>query len=268
MVVRRGLQWIYNKIVAKAQQCILAVLAAGPVPQHIAFVMDGNRRYARSHNKKIQQGHSEGFVALHKILDVCLHMNIHCVSVYAFSIENFKRPREEVDALMALMEEKLLELCSKGDLLDEYGVRLNIIGRVELLPKNVQRAVRKAEKTTRHNNRAILNICVPYTSRDEMTTAVEETVRAGLAFRIDPDTFFTKEEVDRRIMTTARGSPPLDILVRTSGVQRLSDYLLWQCCENTQIQFTPTYWPNFGLFDFIPIILDYQRKIWSRRISG
>ncbi|KXN81269.1 hypothetical protein AN958_05356 [Leucoagaricus sp. SymC.cos] len=267
MVLIRGLRWIYNKILSKAQKCLLSVLAAGPVPRHIAIVMDGNRRYARRQNRKVQQGHVEGFNALYKVLEVCLQMNIHCVSAFAFSIENFKRPPEEVEALMALAEEKLLELCNKGDLLDEYGVRLNVIGRVELFPKNVQRAVRKAEKLTRHNNRAILNLCMPYTSQDEMTTAIENCVKEGLTRRIDPDTYFTVEEVDRHMMLTARGSPPVDILIRTSGVKRLSDFLLWQCCENTQIQFSSKYWPEFGLWDFIPIILDYQRKIYSRRIS-
>ncbi|KAF5358126.1 hypothetical protein D9756_001160 [Leucocoprinus leucothites] len=254
MVVRRGLRWIYNAILAKAQKCLLAVLAAGPVPRHIAFVMDGNRRYARRRNRKVQQGHVAGFDTLHKILDVCLQMNIYCVSAYAFAIENFKRPPGEVDALI--------------DLLDEYGVRLNVIGRVELFPKSVQRAVRKAEKMTRHNNRAILNLCMPYASRDEMTTAIEDCVKDGLTRHVDPDTYFTKEEVDKHLMSTVRGSPPLDILVRTSGVKRLSDFMLWQCCENTQLQFSPKYWPDFGLWDFIPIILDYQRKVYSRRISA
>ncbi|KAJ3576233.1 hypothetical protein NP233_g557 [Leucocoprinus birnbaumii] len=194
-------------------------------------------------------------------------MNIHCVSAYAFSIENFKRPPEEVEALMALLEEKLSEICNKGDLLDQYGVRLNIIGRVELFPKNVQRAVRKAEKMTRHNHKAILNLYMPYTSRDEITSSIEDCVRDGLEYHIDPDTFFTKQEVEKHLMSTMRGTPPLDVLVRTSGVKRLSDFMLWQCCENTQIQFSPKYWPDFGLWDFIPIILDYQRKIYSRRIS-
>ncbi|KAF7778413.1 hypothetical protein Agabi119p4_2758 [Agaricus bisporus var. burnettii] len=268
MVLRRGLRWIYNKIVTNTQRCIISILTAGPVPRHVAFVMDGNRRYARIHGKEVQQGHMEGFVALRRVLDICLRMNVHCVSAYAFAIDNFNRPKEEVDALMNLAQSKLLELCNEGDLLDEYGVRLNIVGRIELFPKALQEAIRKAENMTRQNNKAILNLHMAYASTDEMTTAIEDCVKFGLTHNIDLDTYFTQEEIDKHLMTTAKGSPPLDVLIRTSGVKRLSNYLVWQCCQNTQIQFSSIYWPDFGFWDFIPIILDYQRKIWSRRISA
>ncbi|KAF8967376.1 putative undecaprenyl diphosphate synthase-domain-containing protein [Flammula alnicola] len=136
------------------------------------------------------------------------------------------------------------------DLLDEYGVRLNVVGKTELLPESVQKAVQKAENMTRHNNRAILDLCMPYASRDEMALAVESCVQDSV----------TKEREDsgcRLAVASLGSSPPLDILVRTSGVKRLSDFMLWQ--ENTQLQFSSTYWPDFGLVDFIPIILDYQR---------
>ncbi|KAL9715505.1 cis-prenyltransferase [Leucoagaricus gongylophorus] len=268
MVVRRSLRWIYTKILAKVQKCILSILAAGPIPQHIAFVMDGNRRYARSKNQKVHQGHIMGFYTLRKILEICLRINIHCISVYAFAIDNFKRPSEEVDALMALTEEKLLDLCHKSDFLDEHGIRLNIIGRVELFPKSVQRAIREAEKKTQHNNRTIVNLCMPYASSDEITMAIEGCVKDGLRHHVDLETYFTKEEIDKHLMMTARGSPPLDVLIRTSGVKRLSDFMLWQCCENTQIQFSSKYWPEFGFWDLIPVILDYQRKIYSRHIPA
>ncbi|KAF8815806.1 Di-trans-poly-cis-decaprenylcistransferase [Phlegmacium glaucopus] len=228
--------------------------------------MDGNRRYARKNHKEIQQGHSDGFIALRRVLEVCLRLNIRCVSAYAFSIENFKRPEEEVAALMKLAEEKLLELCQHGDLLDEHGVRLNVVGKIELLPQSVQRAIRKAEKMTRHNNRSIFNLCMPYTSRDEITTAVQACVRDSIANGCN-ERPITEKDIDNHLMTSLGGSPPLDVFVRTSGVHRLSDFLLWQCCEETQLQFTPTFWPEFGLFDFVPIILDYQRKVWNSRVT-
>ncbi|KAG5644409.1 hypothetical protein DXG03_008576 [Asterophora parasitica] len=209
-------------------------------------------------------------------------LNIKCVSAFAFSIENFKRSKEEVDELMGLAEDKLIEICGHGDLLDEYGVRLNVVGNVALLPESVQEAVRKAESMTRHNNKAIFNLCMPYTSRDEITTAVQNCVRNIQNSGSDERTTITEDDIDRQLMTSLGGSPPLDILVRTSGVKRLSDFLLWQashyvlqmptslislrlqCCENTQLQFSDVYWPNFGLFDFVPIILDFQIKAWRR----
>ncbi|KAF5378350.1 hypothetical protein D9615_008762 [Tricholomella constricta] len=172
MFLRQALRWLQNKVTSKAQQLLLTILAAGPIPKHVAFVMDGNRRYARSRQKKVVEGHTEGFVALRRV-EICLRLDIKCVSAFAFSIENFKRCEEEVDALMGLAEEKLVELCEHGDLLDQYGVRLNVVGRTELLPESVQEAVRKAERMTQHNNRAIFNLCMPYTSRDEITTAIQ-----------------------------------------------------------------------------------------------
>ncbi|RDB22883.1 Dehydrodolichyl diphosphate synthase complex subunit SPAC4D7.04c [Hypsizygus marmoreus] len=263
MLVRRALNWLKDKITSKAQQILLTILAAGPIPKHVAFVMDGNRRYARRNQKNISQGHKDGFVALKRsiqMLEICLRLDVKCVSAYAFSIENFKRLPEEVDALMGLAEEKLVELCDHGDLLDQYGVRLNVVGRTELLPESVQQAVRRAESLTRHHHKAIFNLCMPYTSRDEMTSAVQFCVQN--AAREGPNAIITEDDIDAQLMTSLGGSPPLDILIRTSGVKRLSDFLLWQCCENTQLQFTTTYWPNFGLLDFVPIILDYQLKVW------
>ena len=130
--ILRGLAWMRDSIANQAQRFLLNVLAAGPVPKHVAFVMDGNRRYARRQQKQVAEGHADGFVALRRVsvpcffteeprltrreqmLEVCLRLNIQCVSAYAFSIENFKRSEDEVEALMKLAEEKLLELCEHG----------------------------------------------------------------------------------------------------------------------------------------------------------
>ncbi|KAF7965848.1 hypothetical protein HWV62_27421 [Athelia sp. TMB] len=135
---------------------------------------------------------------------------------------------KEVDDLMHLAEEKLIELCQHEDLLDTYGVRLNILGKTALLPSFVQAAVAKAEGITRHNKRAILNICMPYTSSHEITSAVESTVQDAL--EAGPNFEINEDAIEARLMTSKVGSPPLDILIRTSGVKRLSDYMLWQVC--------------------------------------
>ncbi|KAK2459495.1 hypothetical protein APHAL10511_008479 [Amanita phalloides] len=248
---------------------LLNVLASGPIPSHIAFVMDGNRRFARSQNKAVQQGHAQGYETLRHILELCLRLGVRCVSVYAFSIENFKRSKEEVDVLMKLAGEKLEELSRHGDLLDEYGVRLNVIGKIELLPESVQLAAKKAQIMTKHNNRAILNICMPYTARDEIATAVQSAVHEALLSTSSSDLppTLTEHDITSHLMITRAGSPPLDILIRTSGVKRLSDFMLWQCCENTQIHFSKAYWPEYSIWQFIPVILDYQRKVWSRKLE-
>ncbi|KAH9968857.1 Decaprenyl diphosphate synthase-like protein [Russula dissimulans] len=255
-------QWLRDKAVDHLRRALFGVLRAGPIPQHVAFIMDGNRRYARTNGIKLIQGHVDGFVALRRVLEICSSLNIKVVSVYAFAIDNFQRPKEEVDGLMNLAEKALLELCSHGGILAEHGVRLNTVGKTHLFPPEVQAALNKAKELTKNNQRSVLNLCMSYSSRDEIASAVEETVHdALLEGRNEP---ITEKDIENRLMTSKVNSPPLDILIRTSGVKRLSDYLLWQCTENTQIHFIDTFWPDMGLFDLLPIILDYQRKVWSQ----
>ncbi|KAL4064152.1 Decaprenyl diphosphate synthase-like protein [Scleroderma yunnanense] len=244
---------------------LLAIIATGPVPRHIAFEMDGNRRYARRLGKEGKEGHGDGFRALVNILDICLRLRVGCVTVYAFAIDNFNRPKDEVDALMTLAEHRLVELAEKGHILDRYGVRLNVLGKRSLLPPNVQVAIEKAERMTRHNNTAILNVCAPYASSHEITTAVENTIREALDNGDLDGSSITEHTIEGHLSTTVAGSPPLDIFVRTSGVKRLSGFLTWQCNENTQIHMIDTFWPSFGLRDLIPILLEYQRKVWNDR---
>ncbi|KAI0074203.1 Di-trans-poly-cis-decaprenylcistransferase [Panus rudis PR-1116 ss-1] len=257
--------WVQRSITAKAQSVLLQILSAGPIPQHVAFIMDGNRRYARRNQKEVKYGHAEGYVALRRILAVCMQLNVRCVSVYALAIDNFKRSPTEVKDLLDLLEAKLNELCQHGELLQQYGVRLNVVGNKALFPERIQAAAQRAEELTCKHDRAILNLCMPYASQDEMATAVRMTVEERL--EEDSDEPITERDIDEHLMTSLAGSPPLDILVRTSGVKRLSDYLVWQACENTQLQFSNTYWPEFTFWDFLPIILDYQRKCWSSNIS-
>ncbi|VDB99733.1 unnamed protein product [Peniophora sp. CBMAI 1063] len=251
-----------ESILQQVQRAIIATFRAGPVPRHVAFVMDGNRRYARSQGKHVFEGHLNGFYALRRILEIMYLLGVQCVSVYAFAIDNFKRPAEEVDALMKLAEERLIEFCQHGGVLAEYGVRLVAVGNLSLCPPAVQAALRKAEELTKDNTKAVFNLCISYSSRDEMATAVEETINEKL--HSQSFTPIAVSDVDAHMMTAKAASPPLDIYVRTSGVTRFSDYLLWQCCEDTQIQFIDRYWPEIGLLDMVPVLLDYQRKVWTR----
>ncbi|KIK44282.1 hypothetical protein CY34DRAFT_802782 [Suillus luteus UH-Slu-Lm8-n1] len=168
---------------------------------------------------------------------------------------------------MKLAEERLVEIAQNGALLSQYGVRLNVLGHRELLPMHVQVAIDKAEGMTRQNNRAILNVCAPYASRHEMTLAVQSVVQQALDKGNFDSSLITEQTIEENLMTSLGGSPPLDIFIRTSGVKRLSGFLQWQCCENTQIHMVDTYWPDFGLWDFVPILLDYQRKVWARSNS-
>ncbi|GAC74549.1 cis-prenyltransferase [Moesziomyces antarcticus T-34] len=270
------------------QQLLLHTLSLGPIPRHIAFVMDGNRRWARTSQHTIQQGHLTGFATLKSVLEVCLNLRgLDTVTVYAFAIDNFKRSESEVNALMQIAKTRLIELAGHGELIARYSVRVRIAGRKALLPDDVREAVEKVEDMTRNNTKATLNICMPYASRDEITGAARNVLdrklralekvavarRSHQAPEEELQLDKVLDEVDMHVSPEELGegmqlahSPPLDILVRTSGVSRLSDFMLWQCTQHTHLHFVDKFWPQFGLADMVPIILDWQRHSWSASI--
>ncbi|TXT15858.1 hypothetical protein VHUM_00361 [Vanrija humicola] len=241
---------------------LLAVIALGPMPRHIGFVMDGNRRYARSHGQRIAKGHQRGSESLKRTLTICLRLQIPVISVYAFAIDNFNRSQEEIDALMDLVWVELKELSREGGFLDRHGVRLRCIGRLDLLKPEMQAALREMEADTAGNRRGVLNVCGPYASRDEMTAAVRDTVASDAPRKITPHTVFSKLQTVASANAVDNGHGPLDIFIRTSGVKRLSDFMMWQADEDTQIHFVKTYWPDFGFTDLLPILLGWQQKVW------
>ncbi|KAM7211840.1 Decaprenyl diphosphate synthase-like protein [Rhypophila decipiens] len=317
------------------RETLIGALRQGPIPQHVAFVMDGNRRYARNHKIETVEGHNLGFEAMARILEVCYQCGVKVVTVYAFSIENFNRPKYEVDGLMQLAKLKLEQLVQHGEILERYGARIKILGQRDMLSPDVLEVMDRAEETTKHNRSAVLNICFPYTSRAEITTAIRETVDEYLtpprphgtpfsqtritqsllskhgeskldpassdldsaaASADEPDqdsvsstttvidspplkpsapvavngnvTIFpnveniTAETLDKRMYTA--GDPPLDLFIRTSGVSRLSDFMLWQCHQDTQIFFLNCLWPEFDLWHFLPVLVEWQ---WRQKMK-
>ncbi|OJD09995.1 di-trans,poly-cis-decaprenylcistransferase [Emergomyces pasteurianus Ep9510] len=339
------------------RELLIGALREGPIPQHVAFVMDGNRRFARNHRIEKVEGHNLGFEALAKILEVCYKAGVKVVTVYAFSIENFKRSKYEVDALMDMARVKLAQLSQHGDLLDRYGASVRVLGRRDLVKPEVLEAIDKAVELTSRNGDAILNICFPYTSRDEITAAIRNTVieystpldrtqlplsngprrsfsethiaeciqkEGGMvngngtitdsslapprgkwapssssddpssnskpksarhpqavetvstipeAFTSYPPNtdqliFLSPETISQQTLTDhmlTAGCPPLDLLVRTSGVERLSDFMLWQCHQNTEIVFLETLWPSFDLWTFLPVLWEWQWRVRKQR---
>ncbi|KAJ5640475.1 hypothetical protein N7528_000100 [Penicillium herquei] len=344
--------------ISNLKELLVGALRQGPIPQHVAFVMDGNRRFARSHGIETVEGHNLGFEALARILEVCYKSGVKVVTIYAFSIENFKRSKFEVDALMDMAKVKLSQMAQHGDLLDRYGAKVRVLGRLDLLKPDVLAAVNKAVDLTSRNGDRVLNICFPYTSRDEITGAIRDTVddystplqsngsartpfseshiahniraqtlgtrpqdsnsdsgstsaesssheddspqnehrhrvyESGSSFSSsttlhlgqqdgqhqkngahespngDKPTFMSPENISRQTLSDhmlTKGTPPLDMLVRTSGVERLSDFMLWQCHENTEVVFLDVLWPEFDLWHFLPVLLGWQRRISKSR---
>ncbi|KAL1929453.1 hypothetical protein VTP01DRAFT_1591 [Rhizomucor pusillus] len=238
------------------ERCTVAILRKGPIPRHVGFILDGNRRFARKAGAQSTRfGHYEGFRQLEKVLELCMRLGVEAVTVFAFSIENFKRSKEEVDYLMDLFREAFASFCDENELVDEYEIGVHFCGNLKYLPKDVAELAIKVVERTKRNKKRIFNICCPYTARDEMTTAIKDSIRLVEENRI------SIEDIDEQLISSnlsTSHSPPLDILVRTSGEIRLSDFLLWQASDGCQIQFIDCYWPEFSLWKFLPILLEYQ----------
>lgn len=183
--------------------------------------MDGNRRFANKISIDKKEGHLKGFEKLSETLQWCLDIGIQEVTVYAFSIENFKRSDDEVSALMSLAREKFQKLLSEKDKLHEKGIRIKVLGNINLLPKDIQKSIKKAMKLTQHNKVAVLNVAFAYTSRDELLNVIKN-VAQNEEEKIDVDA----QSVSSNLYT--RESLCLDLLIRTSGEKRFSDFLLWQ----------------------------------------
>jgi len=248
-------EWIPRALHPTLRKLITRSLRLGPLPQHVAFIMDGNRRFARERNEPVRVGHEEGFEALKRILHFFLELGVGYITVYAFSIENFNREPHEVDALMDLARRKLIEISEKGSLLDRHDVQIRVLGRRDLLPPDVQDACSHAEAMTAGNRTRVLNLCCPYTAREEIVSSVDKTVREAARGDVND---IDEKTLERHLYTA--GSPPLDLLIRTSGVSRLSDFLLWQADEETQLHFIAPNWPDLGVSHILPALLSFQAQ--------
>jgi ditrans,polycis-polyprenyl diphosphate synthase len=157
------------------RELLIGSLRCGPIPKHIAFIMDGNRRWARSNHVETVEGHNKGFEALAKVLEVCYKSGVQYVTIYAFSIENFKRSKYEVDGLMDMAKTKLVQMSQHGELFERYGASVRILGDRSLAREDVLEQVDKAVEITSGNEKAVLNVCFPYTGREEIVRSVRET---------------------------------------------------------------------------------------------
>lgn len=260
---------------------IFRVVRCGPIPRHIAFIMDGNRRYAVAAGLPSKlEGHQHGFRKLQEILQWSLELGVRSITVYAFSIENFRRPLEEVNCLMSLAKEKFRQLSEHTDIIAKYSVTIRVLGQLEMLPEDVRQVIEQAMQQTRREYSGedgdtgfTLNICSPYTSTAELLAISNRLLCGEVGEQVEER--ITVDSIDRLIYTNP--GPPLDLLVRTSGEWRLSEFLTWQATaggsddlresddgvpgiksRSPQIAFVDTLWPSLGLYQFIFLLLQYQ----------
>ena len=247
--------WIAEPKRSWAEWATIKLLKVGPIPHHIAFIMDGNRRFAKQQEKQTIEGHSEGFRKLTEVLSWCRDFGITEVTVYAFSIENFKRSKAEVDGLMRLCEEKFTDLLGETDKLKEFGVCIRVIGNISLLTPKLRNLVAKAVLATKDNSKYFLNIALAYTSRDEIVTAMNEMNLAARNEMLKVSDF-SEELLENSLYTAGINDP--DLLIRTSGETRLSDFLLWQSAF-THLFFTKVLWPQISFWHLAVAVFQYQR---------
>ena len=229
------------------------------MPRHIAIVMDGNGRWAKSQGKSRSAGHEEGARTLKRIVRAASDMGVEVLTVYAFSTENWKRPKLEVDFLLKLfdsfLEKELAEMHAEQ-------VRLHFIGRRDRFTERFQQRMADAEQLMAQNTGIHFNLAANYGSQDEILRAVRSIAERAAAGKIAP------EEIDEEFFSNAldtAGDPPVDLFIRTSGDLRLSNFLLWQSAY-AELYFTETHWPDFTAEELALAIQDFAGR--SRRFGG
>jgi undecaprenyl diphosphate synthase len=229
------------------------------LPRHIAIIMDGNGRWAQRRHLPRVAGHRSGVRPVRETIETCAQLGIGWLTLYAFSVENWKRPRFEVDTLWQLLRHSLIKELPE---LKRNGVRLQVIGRIEQLPEEVQRDLDRAMLDTSTNTGLQLTIALNYGGRTEIVDAVNALLararRTGL-----PAGPISEEEFAQNLYTA--GVPDPDLLIRTSGELRVSNFLLWQIAY-AEIWVTEKFWPDFRRADLVQAILDYQKR--ERRYGG
>ena len=215
------------------------------IPQHIAIIMDGNGRWANERGRERSYGHQAGVDAVHKITSECTRLGVKYLTLYTFSTENWNRPADEVAALMGLILTSLEE-----DIFMKNNVRFRMIGDMQRLPKEVQTKIRELEEHTAANDAMTAVIALSYSSRWEITEAVRQIVA-------EQPREITEETITSHLATSFMPDP--DLLIRTGGELRISNYLLWQIAYS-ELYFTDTYWPDFDEACLHKAIADFQRR--------
>ena len=223
------------------------------LPCHIAIIMDGNGRWAKKRILNRIEGHKKGADVVRLIVRTCSEIGISILTLYAFSTENWQRPKTEVAALMSLLKNFLKS--EQKEMLDN-NIRLNAIGQIEKLPEDVQEVLHKTMTLTKKNNGLMLNLALSYGGRAEIVRMAREIAIKTKEGKIDPD-LITPELVSDFLYT--KGMPDPDLLIRTSGEMRISNFLLWQIAY-TEIFVTETLWPDFSRQEFLQILKHYQGR--------
>ena len=229
------------------------------IPSHVAIIMDGNGRWASQHHLPRLSGHEAGRKSVKAVAQAAIDHGVRYLTLYAFSVENWQRPRDEVQGLMGLLRGVIREELNE---MGKEGIRLRTIGRRQDLPEAVREELEGAIERTKENTRLDLILALSYGSRVEITEAVQAIGREIKAGKLDPEKI-TEETVSANLYT--EGIPDPDLLIRTSGEMRISNFMLWQI-SYAEIYVTPVLWPDFGKDEFAKALTDYAGR--DRRFGG
>ncbi|MDD5680336.1 MAG: isoprenyl transferase [Candidatus Omnitrophica bacterium] len=229
------------------------------IPTHIAIIMDGNRRWARRHGLPATFGHGEGVKAIERVIKAAPEMGVKILTLHAFSTENWKRPSKEIKILLELLERYL---DSQKKRLMDNGIRLNTIGRVDRFPAKLREKLNEVKNLTKRNSRLVLNLALNYGGRNEIVEAARQIVKDAKKGKLKTEAI-SEESFSKYLYTS--GMPDPDLLIRTSGELRLSNFLLWQA-SYAEIYITKKLWPDFGKADLRKAIDSYQKR--KRRLGG
>ncbi len=228
-----------------------------PMPSHVAVILDGNRRWATKNGLPPWMGHKKGAEKVKLLLRECLKLNIKTLTIYAFSLDNFQRDNKEIEEIMKLAEEKLEEVLRSKEIY-EHEVRIKLLGRRELLPKSLAEKFKEAEMRTKDFSKHYLNIAMAYGGRAEIVEAIKKMAQDILEKKLTPENI-TEKEIETRLYTNHLPNPYPDLIIRTSGEERLSDFLLWQSAYS-ELCFLEVYWPEFRAIDLYRAIRTYQKR--------
>lgn len=232
---------------------LIAKIDRQRLPEHIAIIMDGNGRWARRQLRERSDGHAEGVNSVNRITRFASDLGVKYLTLYAFSTENWNRPKEEVDTLMHLIGYTILKEAPE---LLANNVHIRLIGDIDRLPESVQQNLFQGRELTRDCTGLNLNLCLSYSSRWEITEAVKKIATLVANGELTPDRIF--EDTISSLLATA-GIPDPDLLIRTGGEHRISNFLLWQIAYS-ELYFTPLLWPDFDEEALTEAILDFQNR--------
>ena len=223
------------------------------IPNHIAVIMDGNGRWAKKKGKERIQGHKKGILSVRKLVEEASKINISYLTLFAFSTENWKRPKNEVSTLMDLI---VLSLDKELKTIIDNKIKLNAIGDINSLPKEVKKKLKETIEKTKNNRKLTLTIAINYGGKEEITNAVNTIINKV------KKNIILEEKVDEELINTHLYSynlPDVDLLIRTSGEKRISNFLLWKI-SYAELYFTNILWPEFSKNDFYKAIINYQKR--------